>query len=127
MNLFWTTFLAAGLFSGLIATTATLYFQARSAAKQRKLDCLRRIAAYRAMPPKQAWLEAMNEVFVTFNDSSDVIGKLAIFERDIRARGGHRNELLVDLIKAMMNDLGLNRENIDDEFLLRPFSTALER
>ena len=50
---------------------------------------------------------------------------LAKFERDIRATGGHKNELLVDLIKAMMDDLKLSRVKFDEEFLLRPFGSKL--
>ena len=123
MTEFWTTILASGVLSGLIATSVTLYFQNRSAGRQRKMDCLRRVAAYRAMPPKKEWLEAMNEIFITFNTSPGVMTALAKFERDIRATGGHKNELLVDLIKAMMDDLNLSREKIDDDFLLRPFGS----
>jgi len=127
MTDFWPTFLASGIFSGLISASVTLYFQNRGAAKQRKLDCLRRVAAYRSMPPKQAWLEAMNEICITFNDSKEVMTELTKFERDIRSSGGHKNELLVDLIKAMMNNMKLTREKIDDEFLLRPFSSREAR
>jgi len=86
-----------------------------------KFDCLRRIAGHRAISPSPEWLAALNEVFVVFNDAEPVMRELAKFERTIRATGGHRNEELVDLIKAMMNDLRLSRELIDDEFLLRPF------
>jgi translation initiation factor 2 alpha subunit (eIF-2alpha) len=124
---FWATFLASGVFSGLIATSVTLYFQNRIASKQRRLDCLRRVAGYRSMPPKHAWLEAMNEICITFNNSEAVMAALAKFERDIRATGGHKNELLVDLIKSMMADLNLSRVNIDDDFLLRPFSSPSVR
>jgi hypothetical protein len=46
------------------------------------------------------------------------------FERDIWATGGHKNELLTDLIKAMMDALSLSREHLDDESLLRPFAVG---
>jgi uncharacterized protein DUF6680 len=112
---------SAGVFSGLIGVIVTLLVQRRRELRQRKLDCLRRVAAYRAMPIKEPWLEALNEIFVTFNQSPKVLKALSTFERNIRATGGHRNEDLLDLIKAMMADLKLSREGLDDEFLLSPF------
>jgi hypothetical protein len=112
---------ASAIFSGLLGVTVTLWVQKRRELRLRKLGCLRRIAAYRSVPLREPWFEALNEIFVTFNQSPDVINSLNKFERAIRVAGGHRNEDLLDLIKAMMKDLNLSRENLDDEFLLRPF------
>lgn len=120
----WVPIAIAALVSGLLATSVTLYFQHRRALKERKIDCLRRVVGYRSMPPVPAWTSAMNEICVTFNNSTPVMTALALFERGIRTTGGHANELLLDLIKAMMKDTGMSRTQIDDEFLLRPFQPA---
>ena len=112
---------ASAIFSGLLGVTVTLCVQKRRELRLRKLDCLRRVAAYRSIPLKESWFDALNEIFVTFNQSTEVISSLIKFERTIRVSDGHRNEDLLDLIKAMMKDLKLSRENLDDEFLLRPF------
>jgi hypothetical protein len=119
------TILLSGFLSSVTAACITLYFQRRTARLDRKLDCLRRVAAFRSVPPKKEWLEALNEICITFNGSEEVMNALAKFERDIRATGGHKNELLVDLIKAMMDDLKLSRVKFDEEFLLRPFGSKL--
>jgi hypothetical protein len=116
--------IASALLSGAVATALSLYIQNKRAIRARKADCLRRVVGLRSAPPNKEWLAAMNEIVVTFNTSSAVIKSLAVFERDIRATGGHKNELLIDLIKEMMRDLDLSRDGIDDEFLLRPFGSA---
>jgi hypothetical protein len=118
----WIAILTSGIFSGLVAAGVTNFIQLRAAAKQRKLDCLRRLAASRSMPPTDKFVEALNEICITFNDSPLVMKALANFERDIRATGGHKNELLTDLFKTMMDALKPSRKDLDNEFLLRPFA-----
>ena len=120
----WVPILASGIFSGLIAAGMTNLIQLRAAAKQRKLDCLRRFAASRSVPLTTKFTEVLNEICITFNDSPRVMIALQKFERDIWATGGHKNELLTDLIKAMMDALRLSREHLDDESLLRPFAVG---
>ena len=97
-------------------------FQTAAADRERKLDCLRRVAAYRAVPPSPEWIAALNEIAVTFNDKPDVMSALTKFENGIQKRGGHDNEDLIRLIETMMVTLGLQTEKIDREFFLRPFT-----
>ena len=117
----WGPQILAALISGAVATAITIYVQARAAMKVRKLDCLRRVVAYRFALQCAEWLAALNEIAVTFNDAPKVMDRLHAFERTIRATGGHRNEELLDLIKQMMHHLRLSLSRLDDEFILRPF------
>jgi len=73
------------------------------------------------MPPNKEWTTALNEIAVTFNESSPVMGALGRFEERIQAQGGHDNEDLLHLIEAMMAELGIGYAGLDREFLLRPF------
>jgi hypothetical protein len=99
----------------------------RDAARyERKLDCLRRVAGERSTPPSQKWLAALNEIVVTFNDAKEVIECLKKVQ-SAAIRRGHHNSDLIDLIKAMMDDLNLDRSAINDETLLSVLSSAASK
>ena len=85
-----------------------------------KFDCLRRVAGYRATPifPPE-FFAAMNEAFVVFNDSEPVLRALISLQRGGGTAQG--NYPLLDLMKAMLDDLRLGRRILDDDFLLTPF------
>jgi hypothetical protein len=93
---------------------------------ERKLDCLRRVAGERSTPPLQKWLAALNEIVVTFNDAKEVIECLKKVQ-GAAIRRGHHNSDLIDLIKAMMDDLNLDRSSINDEILLSVLSSAASK
>ncbi|KAB7785060.1 hypothetical protein F8B43_3093 [Methylorubrum populi] len=59
---------------------------------------------------------------MVFNDSPAVLQKMVAFQRSA-FRGSASNEDLLDLIKAMMDDLKLDRSMLDDGFLLSPFGS----
>lgn len=84
-----------------------------------KLDCLRRVAGYRAMPHRREWFDALNEVPVIFNKSAPVMTTFLTFHARVVANG-HRDEDLTALIRAMMDDLGLDHSGLTEDFLLRP-------
>lgn len=96
----------------------------RSVMRELKIDTLRRVMGLRAQPPTKEWASSLNEIAVVFNDSTPVISTLVRFEGHIRIHGGHSNELLVELLTAMMEDLKLTAAGLDGEFLLRPFGAA---
>jgi hypothetical protein len=108
----------------LSAARLAAALQTAAAERQRKSDLLRRVVGLRSAPPTAEWTAALNEVAVTFNGSAAVMDALKAFEARIRTAGGHTNEDLVVLLDAMLADLGLNREGLDNEFLLRPFRPA---
>ncbi|WP_193316437.1 hypothetical protein [Methylorubrum populi] len=88
-----------------------------------KFDCLRRVAGHRtASSFRPEWFAALNEIYVVFNDSPAVLQKMVAFQRSA-FRGSASNEDLLDLIKAMMDDLKLDRSMLDDGFLLSPFGS----
>jgi hypothetical protein len=116
--------LASGVFSSALATTVTLMVQRRRASRERRLDCLRRVAAYRAPPPSDDWIEALNEIFVTFNESDRVMKAVATASRETQSPSGLQNGTLLDLVKSMMDDLKLSKDHIDDAFIMRPFQAA---
>jgi hypothetical protein len=93
---------------------------------ERKLDCLRRVAGERGTPPSQKWLAALNEIVVIFSDAKEVIECLKKVQ-SAAVRRGHENSDLIDLIKAMMDDLNLNRSSINDEIFLSVLSSAASK
>jgi hypothetical protein len=111
----------------LNATKFSNELQRRDAARyERKLDCLRRVAGERGAPPSQKWLAALNEIVVTFNDAKEVIECLKKVQ-SAAVRRGRENSDLIDLIKAMMDDLNLNRSSINDEIFLSVLSSGASK
>jgi hypothetical protein len=119
--------LASGVLSSSLATAITLIVQRKRASRERRLDCLRRVAAHRAPPPTAEWIEALNEIFVTFNESDRVMKAVATASRETQSPSGLQNGTLLDLVKSMMDDLNLSKEHIDDAFIMRPFQAASKR
>lgn len=95
----------------------------RAVARELKIDCLRKAAGLRSTIPTQQWLSAFNEAPVVFNDSERVLAALVAFQRGLS--GPSVDSLLLDVIKAMMDDLGLKRSHLDDDFLMRPFNAPV--
>lgn len=96
----------------------------KAVARELKVDCLRRVVALRTVRPKPEWLAALNEICVVFSNSPTVMAALDAFAQYIWKHGGHSNELLVDLIQAMLKDLDISLGTLNDEFILRPFGGA---
>ena len=111
--------IVAGGAGGAVATlTIQLWWQSKATTKQLKLDCLRRVAAHRSGPATKEFAAALNEVFVTFNKSAQVVRRMETFQATINRTGGHSNDELMDLLKSMMADVGLKYDHISDTFLL---------
>ncbi|MGA7675268.1 MAG: DUF6680 family protein [Rhizomicrobium sp.] len=109
--------IASGAVGVVIALIVQLWWESRTTLRQMKLDCLRRIAGNRSGPPTKEFAAALNEVFVTFNKSPDVVEKMKTFLRAANTRTTTDDHLL-EVIKSMMDDLGLKYKNISDSDML---------
>ncbi|MGY0793946.1 hypothetical protein ACW7BJ_31690 [Azospirillum argentinense] len=105
--------------SGIIGTFAAIGYQHWAEYRRMRIDCLRRIQAYGNND--EEFHAALNEVPITFNSSAKVLGKYKMFVR-LRKSGHDANSALIDLIKEMMDDLGIKRNSLDDEIITNRFS-----
>ena len=110
--------IAGGLVGAVVTLVIQLYWQSKQTTRQLKLDCLRRVAAHRSGPATKEFAAALNEIFVTFNKSTEVVRRMETFQGTINQTGGHSNDELMALVKSMMDDLALKHDRISDTFLL---------
>lgn len=108
---------AGGLVGAVVTLVIQLWWQSKVTARQLKFDCLRRMMAYRTMPPSKEFAAALNEILFTFNDSDKVVINAKVFLRAVTART-QTNEQLFVLIRSMMTDVGLKHKNIEDDVML---------
>jgi len=73
----------------------------------------------------QPFLEALNQAFVAFYDSKEVVTALKAFHEDILSTNRSNdvsNQRLLDLFKAMCKHLSIKPEPLTDNFFLTPFN-----
>ena len=88
-----------------------------------KVATLRRLFGYRYDLKWESFTQSINEIFVVFQDSKDVLEKLYDFHNAIVL--GHtavQNDKLILLIKSMCTDLNLDLNKCSEKFVLTPFN-----
>ena len=96
--------------------------RAEADVRDAKLDCLRRVIAFRGTPVSRDWAAALNEIPVTFTASPEVMRSMVSLQRAVIERPGATETDILELIKAMLDDLGIDRSRLDDRFLLAPIA-----
>lgn len=115
----------AALSSGLLAVLVSSWLNRRFVRQQAKIDALREFSANRYDLHSDAFSRALNQIVVVFNDSPEVMRALQKFHRDVTAGRQQATEnSLIKLFKAMCDDAGVELEEFNDSFFLRPFNTS---
>jgi len=120
-----TTFVSA-LVSGIVAVIISIRYYQKNNLQQAKLNTLRDFVAYRHDLAGSGFLETVNQVFVIYNDSEKVMEAVKRFHEQC-VSGGHphlKNQYLVELFKAMCDDVGIDYSEFTDSFFLTPFSPS---
>lgn len=114
----------SGLFSGTLAWLASVIYHRKAARKQMKFDALRELAGRRYDVLGDLFTRSLNQLFVVFNDSEKVRLALKRFhENRVSGPSELANSHLVELFRAMCDDVGIKYSDFTDEFFLRPFNT----
>lgn len=144
--------LSSAIFSGVIAALINLiynFFRDRREKKSRidkekrdyKMQVLSRVIGYRGQISSNLShgkeLEvAMNQIFIAFQDSPDVLEKFISFKDNLHIPNdeksqNYRNEKVVGslilLFKAMCNDLGIKYTFGNDDLFSEPLSVGQEQ
>lgn len=125
MSIFLTILIA--LITGLIGALVSSWIYIRRDNRMFKVQTLKKFAANRYHLMGDKFTEALNEIFVVFNDSKDVINELENFHEIVvsgRAEG-LRKKALINLFKAMCRDTNIKYRDLDDSFFLTPFNATL--
>ena len=110
------------LLSGVVAVIVSTIYYRRYEHRKAKLDTLKRFAAYRYDVKGEEFSRALNEIFIAFVESRDVLKALSDYHEKVTAKQASLDHL-VKLFKAMCNDLNIAYDQFNDSFFLCPFNT----
>lgn len=111
------------LLSGIVATFVSNYFYKKNLEKQMKIETFRDVFSNRYDLQSEEFSKAINEIFVVYHNSEEVITALNNFHYTITNNKSSANEDLVKLFKAICVEIKIDYSNIDDSFFLTPFNT----
>ena len=114
--------------SGIVGVIVNIWYQQKNQIKQAKLHVLQQLLGNRYDLRGEKFTEALNQIFVTFYNSKDVLIALKAFY-EIATSPMKNNEVMnqriLDLFKAMYKDLKLNIEPLNDTFFLHAFNVKI--
>jgi hypothetical protein len=112
------------LVTGLLGALISTWIYIRRDRRMFKVQTLKKFAAHRYDITGDVFSEAVNEIFVVFNDSEEVLRALESFhELVVNGIGGkERKDALVKLFKAMCSDTKIKYKDLNDSLFLTPFN-----
>jgi hypothetical protein len=121
----WLIVIAAALLSGLLGVAISVIYYRRHEKYLMKLRTLKDFAGYRYDLHGDSFTRAINEIFIVFSESTKVKQALKRFHEN--SLSPTRNEVLssqylVELYKAMCEDLNIKTSDFTDNFFLTAFN-----
>ena len=119
--------IVSSLLSGIIGVLASAYHYRRYDAAKLKRDVFRRLAGNRHLltidpcDAKEEPFIALNEAFIVFADSPEVIAALKKMHDEL-GQPGRLVDNIVTLMKAMAESAGVPMKGLNDSFIERPFA-----
>lgn len=117
------------LSSSLAAALVSVVVYGKREKRRFKVDTLKRFAANRYDLRGDDFTRALNEIYVVFNKSAEVMHALQRFHDIIRVQPTNAeivDDQLVKLFKAMCDDTRISYKPFNDSFFLTPFNTRVE-
>jgi len=124
-NMYWMVVLISSLLSGLLGVGISTWYHQRNEIRRTKLQILQQLLGNRHDIRGQLFTEALNQIFIIFHDSQDVLVALKAFHEvtmGAQKTTDLANQKLLDLFKAMCKNLKINPESLTDNFFLQPFN-----
>lgn len=121
----WFPVIVSALLSGLIGVLISNWYFRKLEVRRIKIGVLKQLLGNRNEIVGQPFTEALNQVFIVFNDDSEVLSALKFFHEV--TLNPHRttdmsNQKILDLFKAMCRHLGIKIEPLTDNFFIQPFN-----
>jgi len=114
--------IVSSIFSGFVGVIVSTYYYNRYENRRVKFETFKKFMGNRYDLKGDAFSQALNEIFVVFKDSEDVMKALAEHHKMVTS-GKDSEDELVKLFKAMCIDLDLNINDFNDSFFLMPYNT----
>lgn len=113
----------AALSSGILGVIISIVYHRRAERTRAKIETLKNFCGYRYDLKGEDFTKTLNEIFIVFQDSEDVLEKLNKFHEVVVARQADlANDKLVALFKAMCKDLKINPDKYSESFFLKAFN-----
>ena len=112
----------SSLLSGIVGVIISAAYYRHHEKRRTKIDTFKRFFSNRYDLKGDEFSRAINEIFVVFHDSEEVISTLREYHQRVTDRQGSEDALL-KLNKAMCKDVQISFGRFNDSFFLRPFNT----
>ena len=115
--------LVSSLLSGLIGIAISAWFFYRLERYKLRLDLARRLLGNRHSISGAEFSTAMNEVFVVFSDSKEVLKEMERLYETLQTPGKPSAEsVFTDFLKSVCKASGLNQKTLNDAYFIKTFN-----
>jgi hypothetical protein len=120
--------ITSSLISGLLGVVISTLYHKKAERRREKVELVKQLFGNKYDLNGEKFSEALNSIVIVFYDSSTVIKKLKTFHDLVSDNTSNENtrkvdDALIDLFKALVKDVKLGTEELNDNFMLRAFST----
>lgn len=113
----------SSLISGIAGVIISIIYHRKNEKRRAKIETLKNFVGYRYYLKGENFTKTLNEIFIVFQDSKDVLEKLNQFHEIIVSRQGNlANDKLISLFKAMCRNLKINPNKYSESFFLKAFN-----
>lgn len=112
----------SSLIAGILGVIISIVYHRKAERVRAKIETLKSFCGYRYNLNGDDFRKALNEIFIVFQGSKDVLEKVNQFhEVTVSRQTGLANDKLISLFKAMCRDLKINPNQYSESFFLKPF------
>jgi NADH:ubiquinone oxidoreductase subunit 5 (subunit L)/multisubunit Na+/H+ antiporter MnhA subunit len=115
--------ITSSLISGIVGVIISIIYYRKNEKRRAKIETLKNFVGYRYHLKGDNFTKTLNEIFIVFQDSKDVLEKLNQFHEVIVSRQTDlANDKLISLFKAMCRDLKINPNKYSESFFIKAFN-----
>jgi hypothetical protein len=121
----WIIIFISSLFSGLLGIGISSWYHKKSEKRRQKYNLIEQLMGNRFDLKGERFSEALNKVFIVFNDSNYVLIALKSFHDSVSIQYKEPNiinQKLLELFKSMCDDLDIDTSILTDSFYLQAFN-----
>ena len=121
----WIIIFVSALFSGILGIGISNWYHTKNEKRRQKYFLLEQLIGNRYHAQGEKFTEALNKIFIVFNDSEKVLVALKLFHESVSSQHIDRNisdQRLLELFKSMCEELDINTNVLTDSFYLQAFN-----
>ncbi len=113
----------SSLISGILGIIISIVYHRKAEKVRAKIETLKSFCGYRYDLKGDDFTKTLNEIFIVFQDSKDVLEKLNQFHEVIISRQTElANDKLMSLFKAMCRNLKIDPDKYSESLFLKAFN-----